>query len=60
MRRTVADAGARWRPQSVSPCLYYVLDCEDIDAALEWAALIPSARYGAIEVRPLMGMPGHE
>jgi hypothetical protein len=39
---------------------YYVLDCEDMDEALRWAATIPSARYGAIEVRPLMRMPGHE
>ena len=36
---------------------YYVLDCADLDEALRWAATIPSARYGAIEVRPLMMMP---
>src|SRR5258708_5795075 len=36
---------------------YYVLDCEDLDEALRWAATIPSARYGAIEVRPLMAPP---
>jgi len=39
---------------------YYVLDCADIDEALRWAATIPSARYGAIEVRPLMRLPGHD
>lgn len=39
---------------------YYVLDCADMDEALRWAATIPSARYGAIEVRPLMRMAGHE
>jgi hypothetical protein len=39
---------------------YYVLECPDIDDALRWAATIPSARYGAIEVRPLMTMPGHD
>jgi hypothetical protein len=38
---------------------YYVLDCADVDEALRWAATIPAARYGAIEVRPLMTMPGH-
>ena len=36
---------------------YYVLDCSDIDEALRRAATIPSARYGAIEVRPLMALP---
>jgi hypothetical protein len=39
---------------------YYVLDCADIETAIEWAATIPSARYGAIEVRPLMRLPGHD
>ncbi len=34
---------------------YYVLDCEDLDQAIEMAAKIPSARGGSIEVRPLMG-----
>ena len=39
---------------------YYVLDCEDADEALRWAATIPAARYGAIEIRPLMSpLPGH-
>ena len=38
---------------------YYVLDCESIDAAAKWAATIPSAKYGTVEVRPLMVMePG--
>ena len=36
---------------------YYVLDCADLDDALRRAATIPSARYGAIEVRPLMVPP---
>jgi hypothetical protein len=39
---------------------YFVLECGSIDEALEWAATLPSARYGAIEVRPLMRLPGHE
>ena len=33
---------------------YFQLDCKDLDEALEWAAKIPSARGGSIEVRPLM------
>jgi hypothetical protein len=36
---------------------YYVLECADLDEALRRAATIPAARYGAIEVRPLMVMP---
>jgi hypothetical protein len=39
---------------------YYVLDCEDLDEAIRWASTIPAARHGAVEVRPLMVMPGHE
>jgi hypothetical protein len=37
---------------------YYVLDCADVDTALKWMATIPAARYGAIEVRPVMTMGG--
>lgn len=33
---------------------YYLFDCKDIDEALQWAAKIPSARYGSVEVRPVM------
>lgn len=39
---------------------YYILDCGDLDEALEWAAKIPSACGGAsgcIEVRPIREMP---
>jgi hypothetical protein len=33
---------------------YYVLSCPDLDAAIALAALIPGARDGAVEVRPVM------
>jgi hypothetical protein len=33
---------------------YYILDCADLDEALEQAARFPSARYGTVEVRPVM------
>lgn len=36
---------------------YYLLDCKDIDEALECAAKIPTARYGSIEARPIMDLP---
>ena len=32
---------------------FYVLDCQDLDEAIRWAAKIPSAGYGSIEIRPL-------
>ena len=41
---------------------YYLLECKDLDDALNWAAQIPEAKTGAIEVRPIMDyealMPG--
>lgn len=33
---------------------YYVLDLPDIDSALRYAAMLPVATWGTIEVRPLM------
>lgn len=33
---------------------YYVVDVPDLDAALKYAALIPAAHFGTVEVRPLM------
>jgi hypothetical protein len=33
---------------------YYLIDVESLDEALEWAARIPSARLGTIEVRPVV------
>jgi hypothetical protein len=33
---------------------FYVLDCKDLDEAIEWAAKIPGAQFGAIEIRPVM------
>jgi hypothetical protein len=36
---------------------YYIVDVESLDEAIEWAAKIPSARLGTIEVRPVMQIP---
>ena len=33
---------------------YYVLECKDLDDALNWASQIPEAKFGSIEVRPVM------
>ncbi|MFD4676375.1 YciI family protein [Lentzea sp. NPDC058450] len=38
---------------------YYLLNCRDLDEALELAEMIPQAHYGAtIEVRPVDHIPG--
>jgi hypothetical protein len=34
---------------------FYIIDVEDLDAALAWAAKMPSAEYGSVEVRPMVG-----
>jgi len=35
---------------------YYLVDCKDLDEALEVAAKIPTAQVGSIEVRPVWEM----
>jgi hypothetical protein len=37
---------------------FYVVEAKDLDEAVELAARIPDARYGSIEVRPIMKIPG--
>ena len=32
---------------------FYLFDCKDLDEAIAWAARIPGARDGSIEVRPI-------
>ncbi|MGH8914390.1 MAG: YciI family protein [Acidimicrobiia bacterium] len=36
---------------------FYLLDCADLDEALGWAAQIPGAWHGRIEVRPVVEFP---
>ena len=33
---------------------FYLLECSDLDQAIEMAALIPGAIYGTVELRPVM------
>jgi hypothetical protein len=33
---------------------YYMLECPNLDEAIEWAAKIPGAKHGSIEIRPLV------
>ena len=43
---------------------YYIIECDDLDQAVDAASRIPAARGGSIEIRPIgdMDMPdaGHE
>lgn len=32
---------------------YYLVDADTLDEALAWAAKVPSARFGHVEVRPV-------
>ena len=39
---------------------YYIVDCKNLDEAIEWAAKIPTGcrgGEGCIEIRPLPGLP---
>ena len=39
---------------------YYMLDCKNLDEAIEWAARIPTAckgETGSVEIRPMPGIP---
>ena len=33
---------------------YYLVEAESLDEAIEWAAKIPAAGHGSVEVRPVM------
>ncbi len=33
---------------------YFLLECGSFDEALDWAARIPGAEHGAVEVRPVL------
>ena len=35
---------------------YFIVECDDLDQAIEVAAKIPGARHGSIEVRPIWDM----
>jgi hypothetical protein len=36
---------------------YFLVDVDDLDAAIDIAVRIPAARHGSIEVRPLLDGP---
>ena len=32
---------------------FFLLECKDLDEAIRWAAKVPHAKYGSVEIRPL-------
>jgi hypothetical protein len=39
---------------------FYILECKDLEEAVAHAAKIPDAKYGSVEVRPIVAIPGGE
>jgi hypothetical protein len=37
---------------------FYLLECDSLDEAIDWAAKIPGASTGSVEVRPVMNYEG--
>ncbi len=35
----------------------FLLDCKDLDDAISWAAKMPGAKYGSVEIRPVWENP---
>jgi hypothetical protein len=48
----ISDGPAVQSPEQLGG--WYLLECDDLDQALELAAKIPGAGYGTIEVRPVL------
>jgi hypothetical protein len=36
---------------------FYLFECDNLDQAIEWAAKVPAAKDGSVEVRPIMEFP---
>jgi hypothetical protein len=36
---------------------YAIVECADLDEALNWAAIMPAARNASVEVRPIVAVP---
>jgi hypothetical protein len=37
---------------------YFMIDADNLDEAIAYAARIPGARWGTVEVRPVVDLPG--
>jgi hypothetical protein len=38
---------------------YFLIECDDLDQAIEAAGKLPGARVGSIEIRPIIEEPAH-
>jgi YCII-related domain len=47
----VLSRGTKYKEQLAGT---YILNCKDLDEAIELAAMIPDAQHGSIEIRPIM------
>lgn len=36
---------------------FYLIEADDLDAAIAWAEKVPNVGYGTVEIRPLMEFP---
>jgi len=36
---------------------FYLIEASDLDAAIGWASRIPTARWGSVEIRPILELP---
>ena len=54
-KRLIADGPFAETHEQLGGCI--VLDCTDLDEAIGWAAKMPGAHYGRIEIRPVMIYP---
>ena len=56
------DLGIDWRDEvaATKEVLggYYLIEAESLDEAIEWAAKVPDAREGKIEIRPIVDHSG--
>ena len=39
---------------------YYLLECKDLDEAIEWTARIPNTNVGSSEIRPVMDYEAYD
>jgi hypothetical protein len=51
-KRTVTDGSAVRGEEFLTG--YFLIEAESLEAALEWAAKVPNARSGSVEVRPVV------
>ena len=54
----ISDGPAVQSPEQLGG--WYLLECDDLDQALELAAKIPGASYGTIEVRPVLELSAQQ